>query len=268
MTGGLAWQAALAYRARGWAVVPVARSGKRPLVPWQAFQERAPTEDEIRDWYARWPDAGVGIVTGAVSGLAVLDIDPRHGGMDSLRELERLHGALPHTIEANTGGGGRHVYFAYPDTELRNRTRLAPGIDLRAEGGLVIAPPSLHASGRCYEWKASHEPDETTLAPMPDWLLRLACGETAGHGHPLAYWREIVAEGVSEGARNTTIASLAGHLLWHGLDPQMALELLLAWNRVRCRPPLPDAEVAATVHSIAKTRARRSDDGGARGSRT
>jgi hypothetical protein len=264
MIGESARQAAVAYKDRGWAVVPVARSGKRPLVRWQEFQERAPTGDEIRDWYARWPDAGVGIVTGEVSGLAVLDIDPRHGGQDSLEELERAHGALPHTIEAVTGGGGRHVYFAYPGGELRNRTGLAPGIDLRAEGGLVVAPPSLHASGRRYQWEGSHHPDETALAPVPEWLLRFAYGEATGHGHPVAYWRDLAAQGVAEGARNSAIASVAGHLLWHGVDQQVSLELLLAWNRVRCQPPLPDEEVAATVQSIAKTRARRSGDGGAR----
>jgi hypothetical protein len=256
MTAKSAREAALAYMALGWAVVPIAPAGKHPLVRWQAFQEKMPTEDEVRAWYVRWPDAGVGIVTGTASGIAVLDVDPGHGGAASLGELEREHGPLPRTIEAVTGGGGRHVYFAHPEGELRNRTGLAPGIDLRADGGLVVAPPSLHASGRRYEWKASHRPGETALAPMPRWLLRLARSETAGHRHPLAYWRTLVEQGVAEGERNSTIASLTGHLLWHGVDPQVALELLLAWNRIRCRPPLDDEEVAATVDSIARTHAR------------
>lgn len=264
MTGEAAWEAALAYMTRGWAVVPIAPSGKCPLVRWQAFQERPPTEDEIREWYARWPDAGVGIVTGAVSGLAVLDIDPRHGGRESLAALERAHGALPHTIEAITGGGGQHLYFAISGREMKNRAGLAPGIDLRAEGGLVVAPPSLHASGRRYAWKASHRPDDTVPVQMPVWLLRLAHEETAGPGHPLTHWRELVSEGVSEGERNSAVASLTGHLLSHRIDRIVALELLLAWNRVRCQPPLPDDEVAATVESIARTRARHEPDGGAR----
>lgn len=256
--------AALNYMGRGWAVVPIAPAGKRPLVRWQAFQERPPTEGEIREWYARWPAAGVGVVTGVVSGLAVLDIDPRHGGTESLAELERDHGALPHTVEAITGGGGRHVYFASPGRALKNRSGLAPGIDLRAESGLVVAPPSLHASGRRYAWKAAHGPDEAELAPMPAWLCRLAHGETVGHGHSLTHWRELLRQGVSKGQRNSAVASLTGHLLSHGVDRTVALELLLAWNRVRCRPPLPDGEVAATVESIAKTRARQEPDGGAR----
>ncbi|MFO1301135.1 MAG: primase alpha helix C-terminal domain-containing protein [Burkholderiaceae bacterium] len=80
---------------------------------------------------------------------------------------------------------------------------------------------------------------------------------TAAHtGHPLSHWRRLVGEGVAEGARNATIASLAGHLLWHQVDPHVVLELLLSWNRQRCRPPLADDEVAATVASIARTHVR------------
>lgn len=256
-------RAAANYLARGWAIVPIANGAKRPLVRWQIFQEKLPTDQDMEDWFKRWPDAGIGIVTGAVSNLVVLDIDPRHEGDDSLAALEREHGPLPHTVEAITGGGGRHVYFTYPGGELRNRTGLAPGVDIRAEGGLVIAPPSLHASGRRYEWEVSHHPDETVLAPMPDWLLRLARGESPGTGHPVSYWRDLAERGVAEGARNSTIASLAGHLLWHGIDRRVALELLLAWNRVRCRPPLDDEEVAATFESIVRTQARHRNAGGA-----
>jgi len=256
-------EAALEYMARGWAVVPIAPSEKRPLVRWQEFQKSMPTEDEVREWYSHWPEAGVGIVTGAISALAVLDIDPAHGGSESLAELERVHGALPRTVEAITGGGGRHVYFAHPGADLRNRTGLAPGIDLRADGGMVVAPPSRHASGRRYAWKASHRPDDTVLAPMPGWLLQLARNAVPGqgYGHTHAHWRDLAERGVAEGARNATIASLCGHLLSHGIDGKVALELLLAWNRVRCRPPLEDEEVAATVESITKTRARRRDGG-------
>lgn len=254
--------AALEYLRRGWAVVPIADRGKQPLIRWQPFQSRLPTQDEVTDWYERWPDAGIGIVTGAVSNLAVLDIDPRHEGDDSLLDLERAHEPLPHTVEAITGGGGRHVYFACPGCDLRNRAALAPGIDLRAEGGLVVAPPSRHASGRPYEWEVSHHPDDTSLASMPDWLVRVASGEGPGTGHPVSYWRDLLDKGVAEGERNSTIASLTGHLLWHGIDKQVALELLLAWNRVRCRPPLDAAEVATTVESIARTHARhRGNDG-------
>lgn len=248
--------AALAYHRRGWSVVPIEPGGKRPLVRWEAFQHAPAAESDIRGWFRHWPNAGIGIVTGAVSDVVVLDIDPRHGGEESLAELTRRHGGWPETPEARTGGGGRHVYFRYPGAELRNRTALAPGIDLRGDGGLVVAPPSVHPSGRRYVWVASRHPDKVPLAAMPDWLLRLCRGETPHAGHPLPYWRALVREGVEAGARNSTIASLTGHLLFRGVDPDVALELLLCWNRVRCRPPLDDDEVVRTVESITRTHFR------------
>jgi hypothetical protein len=80
----------------------------------------------------------------------------------------------------------------------------------------------------------------------------------------LTYWRKLVADGVTEGERNNTIASLTGHLLWHGVDPDVVLELLLCWNRVRCRPPLPDDEVIRTVDSIARLHQQREASGNSR----
>lgn len=246
-------RAALRYARRGWSVVPIRSHGKVPLIAWEAQQERRAKQAEIEQWFRRWPDANVGIVTGEISNLVVLDVDPAHGGSDSLRDLERRNAVLPVTAQAITGGGGRHFYFAFPLRRLSNRAGLAPGLDLRAEGGVVVAPPSVHPSGKLYEWAEGCEPEECGIAPMPPWLLRLAKAPFAKRGHSMAYWRALVEDGVTEGVRNTTIASLAGRLLWHGVDPAVVCELLLCWNRVRCRPPLDDAEVARTVASIART---------------
>ncbi|HKK14739.1 MAG TPA: bifunctional DNA primase/polymerase [Gammaproteobacteria bacterium] len=242
-------QAARTYLERGWSVVPVRPGGKRPLLPWEAYQHRLAAPEEAAAWFRRWPDAAVGVVTGAVSGLVVLDVDPRHGGDGSLQALEARHGPLPVTVEARTGGGGRHLYFVHPGGTVRNQVGLAPGMDLRADGGLVVAPPSRHASGRRYRWQPGRGPGEAALAPLPPWLA--AHGGTHP-GHPLSHWRHLAREGVQEGARNQTIASLAGHLLWHGVDVQVVRELLVCWNAVRCRPPLPEEEVERTVASIAR----------------
>jgi hypothetical protein len=98
------------------------------------------------------------------------------------------------------------------------------------------------------------------MAPLPP----VFGGHPAGGprlGHSLAHWRQLVREGVDQGRRNATLASLTGHLLWHGVDPAVALELLTAWNRARCRPPLADDEVLRVVDSIARLHER--EPGGA-----
>jgi hypothetical protein len=248
-------QAAMRYLARGWSVLPLRGGDKRPLVQWEKLQQQRADAAAAAQWFARWPDANVGIVTGEISNLIVLDVDPKHGGDDSLAELERRFGKLPDTVEAETGGGGRHLYFAHPGDLVPNRAGLAQGIDLRGDGGYVVAPPSRHPSGQLYAWAPGRSPDESALAALPRWLLFAGRG-FGGFGprarRSLTGWRSLVREGVAEGERNSTVASLTGHLLWHGVDPEVALELMLAWNRLRCRPPLDDDEVARAVASIAK----------------
>jgi hypothetical protein len=100
-------QAARHYLHLALSVIPVRREDKRPLLPWKEFQERRPTEAEVVQWFRRWPGAGVAIVCGAISGVAVLDGDPRNGD-----GLIHLAPRLPKTPTAETGGGGQHFYFA------------------------------------------------------------------------------------------------------------------------------------------------------------
>ncbi len=247
--------AAEEYLARGWSIIPLLPREKRPLLPWAEFQERPPTRDEVQAWFRRWPEANVAIVTGARSGLVVLDIDVPHGGANSLTRLQAEHGDLPLTVEALTGGGGRHLYFAHPGGMVHNRVGIEPGIDLRGDGGYIVAPPSVHPSGTRYAWVATRSPRDVPLAPLPSWLLE-QLRTRPGLGHPLAHWRQLVAAGVDEGERNNSLASLAGHLLWRGVDAVVALELLLCWNACRCRPPLADDEVARVVDSIARLHGR------------
>ena len=238
------------YLARGWSLLPLRSRDKRPLIAWEPLQSSRPSPEQVSGWFSRWPDANIGVVTGEISNLVVIDIDPSHGGDASLKRLEQQFGLLPETVEAITGGGGSHFYFAHPGGLIRSRMGLAQGIDLRGDGGYVVAPPSVHPSGRLYAWAAGHSPEETALAALPRWIL-LPSGGTRVR-RTLADWRRLVLEGVPEGQRNSSIASLAGHLLWHQIDPEVVLELLLAWNRMRCRPPLEDAEVAQVVSNIVR----------------
>lgn len=253
--------AAQSYAARGWSVIPMESHGKRPLVAWTEFQQRRAAPDEVDAWFEHWPDANVGIVTGHVSGLVVVDVDAKHGGFDSLATLTHEFGGLPDTVTAETGGGGRHLYFHHPRDALRNRVGIRPGIDLRAEGGCVVAPPSVHPSGRRYAWASDRSPEAIRVAALPAWFLDLL-RKPQRSSHSLAHWRQLTQAGVDEGERNATLASLTGHLLWRGVDPEVALELLLAWNRSRCRPPLPDDEVARVVQSITHLHERDQGAGG------
>ena len=181
---------ALEYAAKGWLVLPChepmrhgcsCRRGacsspaKHPRVE-RGLHDATTDPAVITRWWARWPQANVGIRTGKCSDLVVVDIDPAHGGMDALRALECELGPLPTTTTVTTGSGGLHLYFAHPDIEVRNSAgKLGPGIDVRGDGGYVIAPPSRHASGGTYEMHASQ-----VLASFPDSLrARLAPIEPA-----------------------------------------------------------------------------------------
>ncbi|MEK7848503.1 MAG: bifunctional DNA primase/polymerase [Chloroflexota bacterium] len=232
-------EAALDYLRRGWSVLPVG-GDKRPLLRWAEFQQRRPSETEVRGWFAHWPDAGVGIVTGKVSGLAVLDVDPRNGGNNTLDDLVAQGHRLPDTPLAWTGGGGSHHYFA-AQGDTPTIPALAPGIDLKAEGSYVVAPPSIHPSGRRYEWAIS--PDMAPLAPVPDWLLALitAKGQVA---QPFA-----LPPTITEGGRNDTLFRLACAMRDKGMELPGVMAALQAENIARCDPPLSPKELEAIAGS-------------------
>lgn len=155
---------------RGWRVLPV--HGKKPIV--KNWPHLASTDDvTIEEWWARHPEANIGIATGPLSDLFVLDVDPGKGGDESLQSLEAQFGPLPDTIEVLTGGGGHHFYFKHPAPAVGNSaSALGPGLDIKTEGGQVVAPPSIHpTTGRAYEWEVAHHPDDLPLAEVPPWLL-------------------------------------------------------------------------------------------------
>lgn len=162
-------QAALRYLDVGFSVIPVLPRDKRPLLLWRDFQARRPTRPEVVSWWRRWPEAGVAIVCGRISGLAVLDGDPRNG-----EGLAALADRLPTTPAVETGGGGWHYYFRLPPGERVGKAPgLLPGVDLQAEASYAIAPPSLHPSGRLYRWLEGHALGEIPLAPLPAIIRQL-----------------------------------------------------------------------------------------------
>lgn len=169
--------AALTYAARGWRVVPIGPGTKWPDLA--AWQERATTDPAtIAEWFTSNPGRGVGIATGEGSGVFVLDVDTVEGkvGAESLAELEAAHGPLPVTVEAVTGSGGRHLFYRHPPgLDLSNSAgRLGPDLDIRANGGQVVAEPTPHpTTGQPYAFDLEHHPDDMPVADAPAWLLRL-----------------------------------------------------------------------------------------------
>lgn len=150
----------------GFSVIPVSRENKRPLIKWREFQERQVLERELFWWNRQFEDCNVGIVTGMVSNLVVLDIDSREG-YDECKKR-----GLPATPSVTTGKG-IHYYFRHPgDSPISNFAGKIPGVDLRADGGYVVGPGSYHADrGTHYEWR--DHPIDVSYAPLPRWLLQL-----------------------------------------------------------------------------------------------
>jgi Bifunctional DNA primase/polymerase, N-terminal/Primase C terminal 1 (PriCT-1) len=224
------------------------------LVP-NGLRDASSDAKTVESWFQE-ARINVGIATGAVSGIVVLDIDPRHDGDETVAVLEQEQGPLPHTWRFMTGGGGEHILFRHPGAPVSNSAgKIGPGIDVRADGGYIVAPPSQHISGRPYAISVDHHPDDVQLANLPAWLLRRLLPESAATKpapEPARDWRSTVSAVIAEGERNRTLASLSGHLLRNRINPWVALDLLQAWNRTHCCPPLAETEVLATVRSIAR----------------
>jgi len=226
----------------------------------------------------RVPEANLGVAT---EKLVVIDIDPRHGGDESWAVLEREH-EIPLTWGALTGGGGQHVIFATPDSvEISNIVAeqmkdppLGPGIDIRARGGYIVAPPSRHISGRSYVWSVDHHPADVPLAPAPEWLItRLTARTTTeastpdgGTIEPLSsdVWSQLTREPIDE-YPDKAAARIAGHLFRHSCDYELVLGLLLAWNTAQCKPPLEFHKLKQVVDRIANREADRIERELARG---
>jgi hypothetical protein len=205
----------------------------------------------------------VAIRTGAASGVIVLDIDPRHGGEDSLARLIDDYGPLPENRIVQTGSDGLHIYLAHPGGKVRNNVgqRLGDGIDIRGDGGYVIAPPSRHISGNAYTWTAKGP----CLPEAPRWLLDLLAetkrrqprAEGAVAPEHLDTWaraaleREVAAvRSARDGTRNNTLNRAAyslGQIVAIGeLDEGAVASCLVdaAWSA-----GLGEREALATVSS-------------------
>ncbi|MFC4714062.1 bifunctional DNA primase/polymerase [Planococcus dechangensis] len=214
---------------------------------------KAATSDtqKIRHFWTLWPNANIGIATGAASGFWVLDVDTKDDGPESLEQLIDSYGELPDTVQAITGSNGTHYLFTYREGIQNQASQIAKGLDIRGEGGYIVGSPSMHISGKRYEWEVSSHPLETAIQDAPEWLLALIQANAGSKptAKPVSHWTTILS-GVGDGQRNHSAASLTGYLLRKGLDPEIAFLLINGWNRGMNNPPMADAELARTFISI------------------
>ena len=251
--------AALSYASYGWAVIPLHgvssrgctcghphcnSPGKHPRTE-HGIRDGSTDREAITDWWRRWPNANIGIVASADSGVLVVDVDRRHDGDHTLDALIERNSPLPDTPTVITGDGTHH-YLRHPGAPGL-KDKLGSGLDIKANG-FVVAPPSMHHSGCRYEWEASSEPSEVPLADVPDWMSNLLfigkSDNRPDHRRPAAG----MFNGVAEGERNSSIFRYGCLLRGRGLANEEAKTLVLT-AASRCRPPLSEQEALRCLES-------------------
>lgn len=251
-------KAALAYAKRfGFAVFPCHLRRKEPLTAHGCKDATKDLQAIRRRWESN-PAANVSIATGSVSGVFVLDVDYRHGGDETLAALEAEHEKLPGTPTVLTPGGGQHRYFRLlQGVEIRNSVgALGAGLDVRGEGGYVLAPPSVHPNGNDYRWEISSRIDQVAIAEPSSWLLQLISSPqspphlASNHTRLPLYRIDFArfATGIPEGERDIELFRLACSLRRRGYPRAMALEVVLD-AASRCRPAFPPGSAERKVAS-------------------
>lgn len=235
---------AIEYASKGMAVFPLKPREKKPLTA-HGVKDATTDFDQITKWWKKNPNANIGIACGQISGgLLVIDLDERANGVsgfDSLHEWESEHGELPETARTITGKGGSHILFRVPHKES-NRVDLLDGVDVRSDGGYIVAPPSIHPNGNTYQWE--YDPEEYPIADADDTVLRLL-----SVGKKLNFDKFTSPDKIPDGKRNETIYKLACSLQSRGLGDGSILAACLSENEAKCNPPLSDAEVGKIVDS-------------------
>lgn len=235
---------ALAYVDMGFAVFPV-RQNKAPYTP-HGCKDAKKDKRVISAWWRRWPDANIGLATGSASGGIIVidvDIDEDKGvfGDDSLREWERENGELPQTWTAITGRGGNHYYYR-SDQKIKNATGIYPGIDVRGEGGYVVAPPSIHQNGTQYRWEVP--PDECDIHFADDQVMKFLSGESTEQKEKFTLPNKI-----PNGKRNDTLFKYGCSLQSKG-TPDDAIQNALMEANLRCDEPLKAEELKTIYESV------------------
>lgn len=229
---------ALFYASKGIDVFPLQAGNKIPFKDF-AWDERASHDQTvITNWFeGPYEKANLGIACGARSGIVVLDVDKDHGGLESLEALENTHGKLPDTPRSRTGSGGMHIVFKHPGVEVRNSAgKIGAGLDVRGDGGYIVAPPSIHPNGTRYQWDEAYKPSETPLTDIPAWLLEMMTAKQPEQATPKEdsnQAEETQTDKIPQGKRNQVLTSLAGTMRKRGMSVEAICTALLIENNTR-----------------------------------
>jgi len=269
-------QAAIKYQQMGFSVIPVQKN-KKPFIKWERYQSEKADLDQIRLWWKEWPNANIGLVTGEISGIDVVDCDSEKG-RDALNEF------LPdsHIMPISKTPKGWHYFFKH-SPGLSNGVRMITDCDLRTTGGYIIVPPSKNGEGKGYAWLQDLSIAKVDPVPMPKMLFDVlqsggTClananssehikmytssrGDYKGDKAPKNasdYKRLQVTTGdFKQGERDQALFHLANTLVKGGMGDENILKYLLFFAS-HCDPPFPEKEVLAKIES-AKNRISKAD---------
>lgn len=253
-------KSAIAYsQLLNWTVFPIHYKTKRPITQ-HGFKDATSDIEQIKHWWTQHPKAGIGLPTGRVNNIIVIDIDPRNNGNISFDRLIDENEPLPHTVECLTGGGGNHYYFKYDERVNKSTLKGYEGIDIQGNGKYVILPPSIHPNGKQYHWEESSKPVSNNIADIPSWFIELTQRKEHSKGkhqaRPTSDYVKIL-QGVPHGERNNALMSLIGHLISRNIDYKEAFELVHIWNESRVNPPLEKDIVTRAFNNILRREAEK-----------
>lgn len=242
------YDAAIEYAKKGFAVFPLKYRDKVPLTR-NGCKDATTDAAQIKAWWQKYPNANIGLATGSVSQnvfVIDLDIDEDRGidGYHSLGDWQREHGDFPETWTAITGRGGYHLYYR-GNGRIKNRAGIIDGVDIRGNGGYVVAPPSIHKNGRRYEWEYS--PDEFELAKADNNVMYFLNHDD--HRQSASFTMPNI---VSAGQRNQMLFRFACMMQAKGASDQSVFAATMAENESSCSPPLTEQEVRIIVSSATK----------------
>ncbi|MCD8196554.1 MAG: bifunctional DNA primase/polymerase [Lachnospiraceae bacterium] len=230
------------------AVFPLLERGKEPATT-NGFYDATTDLQQIKKWWYKNPNFNIGIATGQMSGgLIVIDMDrdERKGkdGYAIVKKWQQKHGNLPDTWMSLTGRGGYHWFYYDPNTTMGSPRDLFEGVDIRANGAYIVAPPSIHPNGNRYQWEAGFG-DETPLAAVNDTVREFLKGEpkpekTKGFQAP---------ETIPQGERTEKLFKMVSSLQSKGLSDEAIRAAVRAENEAKCIPPLTDKELEQTIFS-------------------